>query len=122
MVLDAGKPAPGPDGVQVAEALARDERVGESRVDRVGGIHRPARQREVLAGAARGVREQPRPAHVGREADAGLGHGQPGALGDDADGCVTGQTDAAAVIAPMEDSLAVDELIRRALKSFTRGK
>ena len=33
-----------------------------------------------------------------------------------------GQTDAAAVIAPMEDSLAVDELIRRALKSFTRGK
>ena len=30
-----------------------------------------------------------------------------------------GQTDAAAVIAPMEDSLAVDELIRRALKSFT---
>lgn len=33
-----------------------------------------------------------------------------------------GQTDAAAVIAPMEDSLAVDELIRRALKTFTRGK
>ena len=33
-----------------------------------------------------------------------------------------GQTGAAAVIAPMEDSLAVDELIRRALKSFTRGK
>ena len=33
-----------------------------------------------------------------------------------------GQTDAAAVIAPMEESLAVDELIRRALKSFTRGK
>lgn len=33
-----------------------------------------------------------------------------------------GQTDAAAVIAPMEDSLAVDELIRRALKSFTGGK
>ena len=32
-----------------------------------------------------------------------------------------GQTDAAAVIAPMEDSLAVDELIRRALKAFTRG-
>lgn len=33
-----------------------------------------------------------------------------------------GQTDAAAVIAPMEESLAVDELIRRALKTFTRGK
>lgn len=33
-----------------------------------------------------------------------------------------GQTDAAAVIAPMEDSLAVDELVRRALKSFTRGQ
>ena len=33
-----------------------------------------------------------------------------------------GQTDAAAVIAPMEESLAVDELIRRALKAFTRGK
>lgn len=33
-----------------------------------------------------------------------------------------GQTDAAAVIAPMEDSLAVDELIRRTLKTFTRGK
>ena len=33
-----------------------------------------------------------------------------------------GQTDAAAVIAPMEDGLAVDELIRRALKTFTRGK
>ena len=33
-----------------------------------------------------------------------------------------GQTDAAAVIAPMEDSLAVDELIRRALKTFTRVK
>ena len=32
-----------------------------------------------------------------------------------------GQTDAAAVIAPMEDSLAVDELIRQALKAFTRG-
>ena len=32
-----------------------------------------------------------------------------------------GQTDAAAVIAPMEESLAVDELIRRALKAFTRG-
>ena len=32
-----------------------------------------------------------------------------------------GQTDAAAVIAPMEESLAVDELIRRALKTFTRG-
>lgn len=33
-----------------------------------------------------------------------------------------GQTDAAAVIAPMEESFAVDELIRRALKTFTRGK
>lgn len=33
-----------------------------------------------------------------------------------------GQTDAAAVIAPMEDSLAVDELVRQALKSFTRGQ
>lgn len=33
-----------------------------------------------------------------------------------------GQTDAAAVIAPMEESIAVDELIRRALKTFTRGK
>lgn len=33
-----------------------------------------------------------------------------------------GQTDAAAVIAPMEESLAVDELIRRALKTFTRSK
>lgn len=33
-----------------------------------------------------------------------------------------GQTDAAAVIAPMEESLAVDELIRRALKTFTRGQ
>ena len=33
-----------------------------------------------------------------------------------------GHTDAAAVIAPMEESLAVDELIRRALKTFTRGK
>ena len=33
-----------------------------------------------------------------------------------------GQTDAAAVIAPMEESLAVDELIRRAPKTFTRGK
>ena len=33
-----------------------------------------------------------------------------------------GQTDAAAVIAPMEESLAVDELIRRALTTFTRGK
>lgn len=33
-----------------------------------------------------------------------------------------GQTDAAAVIASMEESLAVDELIRRALKTFTRGK
>ena len=33
-----------------------------------------------------------------------------------------GQTDAAAVIAPMEESLAVDELIRRTLKTFTRGK
>ena len=33
-----------------------------------------------------------------------------------------GPTDAAAVIAPMEESLAVDELIRRALKTFTRGK
>lgn len=33
-----------------------------------------------------------------------------------------GQTAAAAVIAPMEESLAVDELIRRALKTFTRGK
>lgn len=33
-----------------------------------------------------------------------------------------GQTDAAAVITPMEESLAVDELIRRALKTFTRGK
>ena len=33
-----------------------------------------------------------------------------------------GQTDAAAVIAPMEESLAVDELIRRALKTFPRGK
>ncbi len=33
-----------------------------------------------------------------------------------------GQTDAAAVIAPMEESLAVDELIRCALKTFTRGK
>ena len=33
-----------------------------------------------------------------------------------------GQTDAAAVIAPMEESLAVDELIRRALKTFNRGK
>ena len=33
-----------------------------------------------------------------------------------------GQTDAAAVIAPMEESLAVDELIRRALKTLTRGK
>lgn len=33
-----------------------------------------------------------------------------------------GQTDAAAVIAPMEESLVVDELIRRALKTFTRGK
>lgn len=33
-----------------------------------------------------------------------------------------GQTDAAAVIVPMEESLAVDELIRRALKTFTRGK
>ena len=33
-----------------------------------------------------------------------------------------GQTDAAAVIAPMEESLAGDELIRRALKTFTRGK
>lgn len=33
-----------------------------------------------------------------------------------------GQTDAAAVIAPMEESLEVDELIRRALKTFTRGK
>lgn len=33
-----------------------------------------------------------------------------------------GQTDAATVIAPMEESLAVDELIRRALKTFTRGK
>lgn len=33
-----------------------------------------------------------------------------------------GQTDAAVVIAPMEESLAVDELIRRALKTFTRGK
>lgn len=33
-----------------------------------------------------------------------------------------GQTDAAAVIAPMEESLAVYELIRRALKTFTRGK
>ena len=32
-----------------------------------------------------------------------------------------GQTDAAAVIAPMEDSLAVDELVRRALKTFMRG-
>ena len=32
-----------------------------------------------------------------------------------------GQTDAAAVIAPMEESLAVDELIRRALKTFMRG-
>ena len=33
-----------------------------------------------------------------------------------------GQTDAAAVIAPMEESLAVDELVRRALKSFSRSK
>ena len=32
-----------------------------------------------------------------------------------------GQTDAAAVIAPMEDSLAVDELVRRALKTFMRA-
>ena len=32
------------------------------------------------------------------------------------------QTDAAAVIAPMEESLAVDELVRRALKSFSRSK
>ena len=32
-----------------------------------------------------------------------------------------GQTAAAAVIAPMEDSLAVDELVRRALKTFMRG-
>lgn len=30
-------------------------------------------------------------------------------------------TDAAAVIAPMEDNLAVDELVRRALKAFLRG-
>ena len=33
-----------------------------------------------------------------------------------------GQTDAAAVIAPMEEGLAVDELVRRALKSFSRSK
>lgn len=32
-----------------------------------------------------------------------------------------GQTDAAAVIAPMGDDLPVDELVRRALKSFMRG-
>ena len=34
----------------------------------------------------------------------------------------THNADAAAVIAPMEEGLAVDELVRRALKSFSRGK
>ena len=55
-----------------------------------------AGQAEVDAGLPRRVRQQPGAADVGDQADAGLRHGEPRALGDDAVACVAGQADAAA--------------------------
>ena len=52
-------------------------------------------------------REQPGAADVGDQADAGLGHGEPRALGDDTVAGVTGEPDAAA-----HDDAVLDRHVR----------
>ena len=72
------------------------EHVGEVGIDGIGGAHRLAGQPQVDADRARRIRQQPRAADVGDQADARLRHGEPRALGDDAVAGVAGEADAAA--------------------------
>ena len=93
----AGRVGPGLERVaEAVEVLGRDEVVGQPDVDRIRRIDRRAGEREVLAQSPRRVREQPRSADIGSEADPRLRHRQLRPLGDDANGRMAGEADPAA--------------------------
>ena len=69
---------------QSAKLAGGHERIGEARVDRIGGAHAFAGEAEIDAGLPRRMRQQPCAADIGDETDACFRHGEPGALRDDA--------------------------------------
>lgn len=88
---------------EVPERRGGDVVVGESAQQGVGGADLRAREGEEGAKFARRQGQQPGAADVGDEADAGLGHGDPRPLGDDPDGAVRGDSDAAAHHDPVHE-------------------
>ncbi len=86
----------GERGGQLRQPGGGYEVVGESAQQRVGRAHGGTGQRQVGAELPRGGGEEVCTAHVGDEADAGLGHGDAGAFGDDAHASVGGEADSAA--------------------------
>ncbi len=83
-------------GGQFREPPGGYEVVGEPAEQRVGSSHGGPGEGEMGAEPTRRAPEEPGPADVGDEADAGLGHGDAGALGDDPNAAVGRDTDAAA--------------------------
>ncbi len=83
----------GEEGLQVGLG---DVVVGESHRDRIAGAERRPGQPGVQSESAGGAGEQVGAADVGDEADADLGHGDLGGLGDHPDVAVPGDSDAAA--------------------------
>ena len=132
------------DGSSCASAASRacDQRRARARASRSDGtacVPTPASrqsapssrgpgQAQIHADLARAARQEPGPADVGEEADAGLGHGEQRALGDDAEAAVHRDPDAAAhgdaveqgdvglgegVDAPVQPVLVAEERHRR---------
>ena len=82
--------------VQRLQRIARHHMGGEAESEGVGRTDARAGEAEVEPGPALEPRQEVGRAHVGEEADPGLGHGEECALGHDAVGAVDRDPDAAA--------------------------